>query len=333
MMKNKVLKIFCLFFVASIMVFSFGCKRNVFDANYLMEASLPLFVRVEKTKNIKSVKDELQQKIYEFENTFNVKNENSVIYKVNLAKAGEPVMVNKLFYDVFNLSKNYYEKNNNFNPALFPIIKLWKLDNFDGTTIGAELESIPSNSEIDALLKYCKMENFEFELVSNNYFVTKKFSESELDFGGIAKGYFSDYVVRFLKQRGIKNSLVNYAGNISYGVYKSGYIPEIQIKNDVNKKLTSVDISFVNASVVTSGHYQRYYTYKGEIISHILNADGRQGLKEISGVTVIDGDGAKCDVLATISCNMTKSDAISFLNLNNVLYFIVDKDGNEIKNF
>jgi len=332
-MIKKVIKYFSIIFTFMLTFFSFGCKQNIFNQTYLMTSSLPFFVSVESTNNIKSVKDELQNLINEFEYTFDTKKENSIITKVNNALANEKILVNKQFVDLFNLSKTYYLENNNFNPSLYPIIKLWGLDNFTTMLPGTELDKIPTESEIDALLPYCKMENFVVELIDNNYYVTKQFDKCELDFGGIAKGYFSDIATKFLEDKNVKNSMINYAGNIKYSVTKNMYIPKIQIKNSVKNSLIEIDLKNKCSAVVTSGHYQRYFTYNGEIISHILNKFGRQGEKEISGVTVIDASGAKSDVYATIACLLKKDDAISFLNSKNVLYFIVDKDGKVVKNF
>jgi len=114
--------------------------------------------------------------------------------------------------------------------------------------------------------------------------------------------------------KNVKKSMINYAGNIKYSVTKNMYIPKIQIKNSVKNSLIEIDLKNKCSAVVTSGHYQRYFTYNGEIISHILNKFGRQGEKEISGVTVIDASGAKSDVYATIACLLKKDDASSFLN-------------------
>jgi len=333
-MKNKFFKYFSLVFLLAISIFSFGCKQNVFNGTYILTSSkLPFFVSVERTKNIKDIIGELELKVVEFENNFDTKKEDSLISIINNAKAKEKIKINKAFYDLFYLSKHYYDMNLNFNPALYPIIKLWGLDEFDYLEAGSEIQTIPSDEEIENLLPICKMENFAIEEIDNEYYISKEYDKCELDFGGIAKGYFTDLMIDFVGAQGVKNMLLNYAGNLMYSVKKNMYIPDIYVTNAVKEKKVKLDLKRAQFAVITSGHYQRFYTYNGEIISHILNKDGKQGSKELSGVTIIDSDGAKCDVFATIACSLTKEAAICFLNEQNVLYLLIDKDGNEIKNF
>ena len=330
---KKVLKSFCLVLLTIFALTFCACKQNVFNATYVMDASLPLFLSVKKTNNINAVKDELQELVTEFENNFDTKNKVSTISKINLAKAGERVEVNADFAMLFNLSKSYNSEFSDFNPSIYPIIELWGLDNFTAHPAGSELSALPTPEQIESLLGFCSMNNFSLTGESGKFYITKVYTECKLDFGAIAKGYFSQIIAEFLTERGVKNNSINYAGNIYYCVTKQSYVPSIKIKNAVKNKLVEVDISLKKAAVVTSGNYERYYTYNGQIISHILTGEGRQGANELSSVSVINEDGVKCDVLATVACLKTKTDAISFLNEQNVLYLIVDSEGNETKNF
>ena len=120
-------------------------------------------------------------------------------------------------------------------------------------------------------------------------------SRSEIDLGGIAKGYITDKVVSYLEGKGVKKALVNLGGNIKVtGKFSIG------IRKPFTEEIL-LNMPLENQSAATSGIYERYIEKDGEIYHHVLDPATGCGVKnELSSVTVIGENSADCDALSTV---------------------------------
>ena len=125
-----------------------------------------------------------------------------------------------------------------------------------------------------------------------------------LDVGGIAKGYATDCIVSILKEEKISSALIDLGGNIyAYG-YKNPKEKtpwKIGIKNPLNPTGSPIEIiQCENSSIVTSGVYERFFEYDGEVYHHLLSA--KTGFPENNGllsVSIICNNSMLCDALST----------------------------------
>jgi thiamine biosynthesis lipoprotein len=116
----------------------------------------------------------------------------------------------------------------------------------------------------------------------------------QLDLGGIAKGYAAQQMLLTLKARGIAKALVAASGDISAGEPPPGQ-PGWRIGLDWSNQV----LSLRNESVSTSGDREQFIEIEGVRYSHIVDPKTGLGLPNSHPVTVIAGDGALADALAT----------------------------------
>ncbi len=166
-------------------------------------------------------------------------------------------------------------------------------------------KTMPSDEEIKEKLPLI---NYKKIKINGN---TVALEGSQLDLGGIAKGYIADKVVELLKSKGVKRATVNLGGN----VYAFG---DKNIRIGIRKPFSeeiAVTVVSDSASFVTSGIYQRYIEKDGNIYHHIIDCKTGYGVvNDLSSVTVIGESSVDCDALSTVCMLMGSSDAVRLID-------------------
>ena len=226
-----------------------------------------------------------------------------------------------------------------FNPAIGKLIALW------GFHSNKQPHIQPSDQEIQKLLKQNpSMLNIKIKGVrmSNNNTAVK------IDLGGIAKGFAIDRLLKYLKQRGIHNALINTGGDLKV-IGKHGDRPwEIAIRdprfdahNKSDKNNGIVASSGIVASLklndneaaFTSGDYERYFKNKknknvDKHFHHII--DPRTGYPAIGtqSVTVLHQNAATADAAATALFVAGPKQWIEIAKSMGIKYvLLIDEDG------
>ena len=151
-----------------------------------------------------------------------------------------------------------------------------------------------------------------------------------------------------MKEEKISSALIDLGGNIyAYG-YKNPKEKtpwKIGIKNPLNPTGSPIEIiQCENSSIVTSGVYERFFEYDGEIYHHLLSA--KTGFPENNGllsVSIICNNSMLCDALSTACFILGKekgSDLIKKINEENsisiphdfIQYVFVLEDGTVLGN-
>lgn len=133
---------------------------------------------------------------------------------------------------------------------------------------------------------------------------------TDIDFGSIAKGYTADKMVKYLKENGAKNGIVNLGGNVA--VFGKEYKVGIQ-KPFSDEIMLSINIK--NASAVTSGIYERGFEKDGKYYHHILDVKTGMPIEnELASVTIIGEKSSECDVLSTVCMILGEESAKALIN-------------------
>lgn len=94
-----------------------------------------------------------------------------------------------------------------------------------------------------------------------------------IDLGGIAKGWIADSLADHLRQQGIESAIINLGGNVFALGEKPSGAPWLVGLRDPNvsagKAVATIEVR--NASVVTSGLYERHFELDGVDYYHILD--------------------------------------------------------------
>ncbi|WP_321326219.1 FAD:protein FMN transferase [Thiomicrorhabdus sp.] len=130
--------------------------------------------------------------------------------------------------------------------------------------------------------------------------LTSSNKDVRLDFGGNAKGLAIDIALDTLEKAGVKNALVSIGGDMKVIGNKNHQAWSIGIESPTNPKTAIAQIALNSGeSIVTSGTYQRYFDWKGQRYSHILDPNTGYPAESFSSVTVIHPDAITADSAAT----------------------------------
>jgi thiamine biosynthesis lipoprotein len=210
--------------------------------------------------------------------------------------------------------------NGLFNPAIGKLIALW---GFHDTTL--PIGSVPDPTAITALVKQAPgVNDVTFtgtQLVNHNPAVS-------YDLGAFAKGYAIDRAIERLRKFGIQNAIVNAGGDLR-AIGQHGDRPwRIGIRHPRQSGiLASLELAG-NASVFTSGDYERFFEVDGKRYHHIIDPRSGWPADRTTSVTVIHDNAAMADAATTALFVAGPDDWIETAgNMHIGLVMLIDADG------
>lgn len=235
-----------------------------------------------------------------YEALFSTTVEESDIYKLNhretntVSDETAALLTKGLYYGALSGGK--------FDITIEPLSALW---NFD-----AESPKVPDEVAIRKAVAAVGYKNLS---VSGNT-VTFASDQTQIDLGGIAKGYIADRAAEYLRENGVKHAIVNLGGNVLCIGGKSdreGFTVGIQRPFGADSIAT---VKAKDLSVVTSGVYERYFYEGGKLYQHIL--DPRTGYpydNNLLSVTIIGKNSCDCDALSTVCFALGLENALTLM--------------------
>lgn len=217
----------------------------------------------------------------------------------------QPVKVDKELIDLILFSKEMYEKTGmRANIAMGSVLNIWHEYRDEG-------ESNPDDAKIppmDILLKANEHTDINKVIVDvENSTVYLEDPLMSLDVGAVAKGYSTELVVQEMVEEGFTSGIISAGGNIrTFGKPMDGIRnkwgvgvqnPESIIDNSQESILETVYIN--NASVVTSGDYQRYYMVGDKKLHHLIDPTTLMPGDYFTAVSVITENSGEADFLST----------------------------------
>lgn len=137
---------------------------------------------------------------------------------------------------------------------------------------------------------------------------------TQLDPGGIAKGYIADRIADYLKQNGVDCAIINLGGNVRVVGDKNGRPFLVGVQSPFEQKGIVGQLEISDHAVVTAGSYQRCFEADGSLYHHILDlSTGMPAQTGLASVTVISDNAAQADALATICFLMGAEEAIRLI--------------------
>ena len=317
------------FFLSALVLCFCGCTRNE-SAYYFVEFSISsnFYAAGKKLddKELHAISDEIGKMLNSIEDDISTEKDGSVA-RINAADTGEKTQVGKYTSDLFALCEELYRKTDGaFSPALYNLSELWGFSPEYADRYTKPREE-PPQSEIDAALKGSQFKDI---YMTENGEIVKENAETRIDFGGIAKGYMSDCVLAFLRERYgevqgtfsvMSNSVL--AGEKQNDASGLGYTATLENpRKEITGGLSSAGALYFtglsDVAVSTSADDYRYYVYDGKIYKHILDpATGRPSENGVISITVlvplsVPHAGALADAYSTTGFCMPLTQALSF---------------------
>lgn len=210
----------------------------------------------------------------------------------------ETLTLDSRLYNILEYSINWNKKFNKLNIGMGSIIDVWRKYRNSG-------EGIPTLDELESNNKITELVLLGDNKILNNH--------SNLDLGSIAKGYATEEAGKYLESVGIEKYLINAGGNVKVGkAYNKDYY-KIGVQNPVKSSDLLTIVHGEDISVVTSGGYERNYSFNGQEYHHIIDPDTLFPSEYIKGVTVVTKDSALGDLLSTSLFLMSVEEGQKFI--------------------
>lgn len=260
------------------------CKITIFDMDNMSK------------ENAEDAIDKSYKEAAKYEKVFSRQVDGSELW--NLNKKGELEASDDLF-TVIQAGLKYGDiSGGKFDITMGPVLDLWKF-NKEG------VNQLPKEEDIKKALELVDYKIVEASKLNDSQNLVKTAgSGSEIDLGGIAKGYICDRISESLSDRGVTSAIVNLGGNITVIGEKPGNKPfNVAIEKPFSERKDMIGIvKMKNGTIVTSGTYERYVEVGGKKYHHILDpATGWPIDTDVVSVTILSkiGNSMECDAMST----------------------------------
>lgn len=208
-----------------------------------------------------------------------------------------------------------------FELSIAPISSLWDFT--------AETPQVPADSDISAALPFVNYKDLQLD--KNTLF--RKNAHTQLDAGGIAKGYIADKLKEFLLSHDVSSALIDLGGNIlCVGSKPDGSPFQIGIEKPFSSQgEMAAMLELRDLSVVTSGTYERCFEKDGTFYHHILDpATGYPVKNNLLSVTIITSRSADADALSTSCFVLGLEKGLELINSLPDTYAVFITDDNQL---
>lgn len=281
----------------------------------------------------------IQELVLKYHKLFDYYNEYEGINNIKTInnKAGvEPVKVDRSIIDMIKQARSLYDvTGRETNIAMGAVTMIWhNVREHNMPSAGEEVPEsemiIPTQAELDEAGLHTDFDKVIIDEAASTVYLEDP--KMKLDVGALAKGYATELVADELKAMGMENGLMSAGGNIkSIGAPKLKEKPDwgVAVTDPINPN-SYLDIVFrldADQSVVSSGDYERFFTYQGKRYHHLIDPKTWQPGEYFSQVTVITDDSGKADFLSTTFFLLPYEQGVTLAEELDVAVTWIFKDG------
>ncbi len=268
-----------------------NCLKSASHSLRLMGASIHLTIFHEDAENLLLQSEQL---LHLYKNRFSANDDDSELMEINLQAGKKAVQVHPELFELIALGKKHsVASNSHLNIAIGPLVQTWR--------IGFSDAKLPSKEEIQELLKITNPEEIVLNDSNREVYLSKE--GMRIDLGALAKGYIADKLKEFLVEQGVQSGIIDLGGNIlTIGENPTFHRPwRIGIQNPVLGRGEHVAVIAVSdASVVTSGIYERQLVVDGKTYHHIFDrTTGYPMETELASITIVAEKSVDCEIWTT----------------------------------
>lgn len=246
-------------------------------------------------KDSDSILDNCLILLEKYNDIFSMYDENSDLYSVNKNSGIKAIKVNDELFELIEIGKLHSLANNsNLNITIGPLVKAWN--------IGSDNPRVPSDDEIKDLLSITNPDKIILDKENKTVYLEDK--GMEIDLGALAKGYISDRIMDYIKSKNADHAIINMGGNVlTFGPARHNHDGNwrIGIQNPELARGNHVALLAINdASIVTSGIYERKFSVDDKTYHHILDPNtGRPIKSDIASITIVSKKSVDCEIWTT----------------------------------
>jgi thiamine biosynthesis lipoprotein len=216
----------------------------------------------------------------------------SDVSRMNAMAGKQPVPVSVETIDVLRIAAEAGAwTGGKFDITFGALADIWKFDHDRDNTV-------PDRKAIESRLPLVDYAAVAIDRAAGTAFVTKPGARVHL--GGIGKGYAVDRASALLRERGLTDFLIQAGGDL----YVSGLNGDRPWKLGINdprgparQAFATVELS--NATLSTSGDYERAFVKDGVRYHHIIDPDRGEPARGCRSVTIVAERAVLADALST----------------------------------
>ncbi|MCX7709088.1 MAG: FAD:protein FMN transferase [Clostridia bacterium] len=241
-------------------------------------------------------------KLYDIYNTYEGINN---VKTINDNAGIKPVEVKQELIDVILFSKDWYKKTGSkINIALGPVLSIWHDYREKGKENPAEAK-LPDLEILKRAALKTDLDKVAIDTAKRTVFLSE--AGMRLDLGAVAKGYATELVAKELMKAGYTSFIINSGGNVRVvGAPRDGTrskwgigIQDPNTSTGIHSDTNLETVFMTDASLVTSGDYQRYYEVNGQRIHHIIDPVTLMPPYYYRSVTIMTKDSGVADFIDT----------------------------------
>lgn len=234
----------------------------------------------------------------------------------NAGKA--PVKVDRRIIDLLKFSQKMDElTGGRVNVGFGAVLSLWHEYREAGID-DPEHAQLPPMDELQERARHTDLSRMVIDEAASTVYLSD--SQMRLDVGAIAKGYATERVAEELEAEGLTHYMLSVGGNIrALGAKpdKAGGETDwnVGIQNpDLESSEKNVYIlNLRDASLVTSGVYERYYVVDGKRYHHIIEPESLMPSSRYQSVSIVCHDSGMADALSTSIFNMSPEEGLRLI--------------------
>ncbi|GBG96731.1 FAD:protein FMN transferase [Lactococcus termiticola] len=259
---------------------------------------------------LEALLDEAIERLKLYNHRFSANDADSELSAINQAAGLNAVSVQGELYELIKKGKEEsLAEPSNLDIALGPVVQSWR--------IGFDDARKPSEQEIEQALKLTDPEQIQLNDAEQSVFLAR--SGMKIDLGALAKGYIADLLMAWLKTRPVQSALINLGGNVLvYG--DNSKQPDglwwIGLQAPGSKRGQHMGlIPIQNASLVTSGIYERQFELDGQCYHHIFDRKTGQPIEtEMASLTIQASSSLACEIWSSRLFGLDLWTAMSTIN-------------------
>ncbi len=174
-----------------------------------------------------------------------------------------------------------------FDPTVLPLVRLW---GFRGGQV-----ALPDSAALAVTRLMVDHRQLELDQVTGRARLLEP--GMAVDLGGIAKGYALDCAAAAMRQTGATGGVIDLGGNLL--VFGQGPHPKVGIVDPTREDRLLTAVALADASVATSGQYEKFLTIQGRSFGHILDPRTGWPVPPHVSATVVAEKAVLADALAT----------------------------------
>jgi thiamine biosynthesis lipoprotein len=216
----------------------------------------------------------------------------SDIVRLNAAAGVSPVPVSKETREVLHAAHQVSEwTEGKFDVTFGALSGLWKFDHdLDGV--------IPRRADVEAKLPLIDYRQLFVDDGTGTAFLKRKGMRAHL--GGIGKGYAVDRGVAILRERGVRDFMIQSGGDMFVSGTRGIRPWRVGLRDPrgpADRTFAAIDLT--NLAFTTSGDYERFFMKNGRRYHHIIDPDTGEPARGSRSVTIAASSATLADAVDT----------------------------------